>query len=126
MLKTTLLALLTSAPLTFAAPGEISGTVTAAKNVTLKNGGVLFVIARKAGSPMPVAVVRVTEPKLPYKFKMSGKDAMSPGTPFEGPFSIVARFSPSGDALDKSGPEAVSEKPVAVGATDLKLELKAK
>lgn len=129
MLKTTVLALfalaLISAPVV-AAPGEISGTVSAAKGVTLKPGGVLFIIARKTGTPMPVAVVRVPDPKLPHKFSMSGKDAMAPGTPFEGPFTIVARFSPSGDAMDKSVPEAMSEKPVAVGASGLSLELKSK
>lgn len=111
---------------TFATPAEISGEVTLAKGVNLKPGGVLFVFAKKAGIPMPAAVLRIPDPKPPLKFTLSAKNAMAPGTPFEGPFTITARFSASGEAMDKSGPEASTAQPVAVGASDLKLELKAK
>lgn len=110
----------------FAAPGEISGEVTLAKGVTLKAGGVLFVFAKKAGIPMPAAVLRIPDPKPPLKFSLSAKNAMAPGAPFDGPFTVTARFSATGEAMDKSGPEASTAQPVAVGASDLKLELKAK
>lgn len=109
-----------------AAPGEISGVVTAGTGVTLKPGGVLFVMAKEAGKPMPVAVLRVPDPKLPYSFSLSAKNAMVAGTPFTGPFLISARFSPSGDAMDRSGAEGAITVPVAVGKSDLKIELKAK
>jgi hypothetical protein len=108
------------------ASGEIGGQVTLAKGLTAPKGGVLYVFAKKAGTPMPVAVVRFQEPQFPLKFTMSEKNAMAPGTPFEGPFTVTARYSPSGDAMDKSGPEATLSKPVAVGDKNLKLELKAK
>lgn len=121
----TLIALLFSIPV-FATTGEISGQITLAKGVQLKPGGVLFVFAKKAGTPMPVAVMRVPDPKFPLHFSLSEKNAMAPGTPFVGKLSITARYSPSGDALDKSGPEASAPKPVAVGKSNVKLELKAK
>ena len=75
---------------------------------------------------MPAAVLRIAEPKLPYKFAISEKNAMAPGTPFDGPFTITARFSPNGDALDKSGPEGSLSKPVAVGTKNVKIEMKPK
>lgn len=106
--------------------GVVSGEVTLAKGVQLKPGGVLFIFAKKSGNPMPAAVLRIPDPKLPLKFSLSGKNAMVPGTPFDGPFTITARYSPRGDVMDKSGPEGVQSKPVAVGTTDLKIELKAK
>lgn len=109
-----------------AAPGEISGQVTLAKGVTLKPGGILFIFAKKDGNPMPAAVIRVPDPKLPHKFTMSAKDAMVPGTPFDGPFTITARFSPTGDVMDKSGPEGVGPKPVTVGTSDVKIEMRIK
>ena len=109
-----------------AAPSEIAGEVTAAKGVTLAPGGVLFIFAKKEGVNMPAAVLRVPDPKLPYKFSMGAQNAMAPGTPFDGPFIITARYSPSGDAMDKSGPEGTTGKTVKVGTAKLKLELKAK
>ena len=109
-----------------ASPTEISGEVTLAKGAALKPGGVLFVIAKKAGTPMPSAVLRVPDPKLPYKFSLGAQHAMAPGTPFDGPFNISARYSPTGDAMDKSGPEGSEAKAVKVGTENLKIELKAK
>ncbi len=105
---------------------EISGEVSLAKGASLNPGGILFIFAKKEGNPMPAAVLRIPDPKLPYKFKLSEKNAMSPGTPFDGPFTITARFSPSGDAMDKSGPEGSLTKPVAVGSKNVKIEMKAK
>jgi hypothetical protein len=120
-----LLALLFSIP-AFATSGEISGDVSLAKGLALNSGGVLFVFAKKAGSPMPVAVLRVPNPKFPVHFTLSQSNAMTPGTPFVGPFSVTARYSPSGNAMDKSGFEGSELKPVDVGRSDVKLELKAK
>ena len=119
------LALFVTVP-AFAASDEISGEVTVAKGVTIPAGGALFVMAKEAGKPMPVAVVRIVEPKFPFKFSLSSKNAMVAGTAFKGPYLITARFSPTGDAMDKSGPEGTDAKPVAVGRADLKIELKAK
>jgi hypothetical protein len=106
--------------------GEVRGEVTLAKGVQLKPGGVLFIFAKKSGNPMPAAVLRIPDPKLPLEFSLSGKNAMVPGAPFDGPFTITARYSPGGDVMDKSGPEGVHAKPIAVGTTGIKLELKSK
>lgn len=109
-----------------AAPTEISGEVSLAKGVMLKPGGILFIFAKKAGNPMPAAVLRVPDPKLPYKFTIGAQNAMVPGTPFDGPFTMTARYSPSGDVMDKSGFEASAKNSVSVGTTNLKIEMKAK
>ena len=109
---------------TFAA--EVTGEVTLAKGAVLKPGGVLFIFAKKVGNPMPAAVLRIPEPKLPYKFALSEKNAMAPGTPFDGPFTITARHAPTGDAMDKSGPEGSAPKPVSVGTKNVKIEIKPK
>ncbi len=108
-----------------AGPSEISGEVTLAKGITLKPNGVLFIFAKKSGNPMPAAVLRVPNPKLPHKFTLSQKNAMVAGTPFDGPFTVTARYSPTGDVMDKSGPEGSNPKPVAVGTTNVKIEMKA-
>ncbi len=106
--------------------GEISGEVTLAKGVSLSPGGVLYVFAKKADTPMPAAVLRIPSPKLPIPFSLSSKNAMMPGTPFDGPFIITARYSPTGNVMDKSGPEGSIAKPVAVGTSKLKIEMKSK
>jgi hypothetical protein len=110
----------------FVFAAEISGEVSLAKGASLNPGGILFIFAKKDGNPMPAAVLRIPDPKLPYKFTLSEKNAMSPGTPFDGPFLITARHSPSGDAMDKSGPEGSLAKPVPVGSKNVKIEMKAK
>lgn len=109
-----------------AASSEITGEVSIAKGGAIKPGGVLFVFARKGETGMPAAVLRVADPKLPMKFTLSEKNAMAPGVPFDGPFTITARFSQAGDAMDKSGPQGATTKPVAVGASGVKIEMKAK
>lgn len=114
-----------------AAPGEISGVVTVPKELekSMTPSGVLYVMARKAGSPggMPLAVARIPNPKFPQKFTMGAKDLMSGGK-FEGSLAVTARYSPTGDAMDKSGPEGTDSKKPSVepGETNLKIELKAK
>lgn len=105
---------------------EISGEVLLAKGLTLQTGGVLYIFAKKSGTPMPAAVLRIASPQLPLKFGIGAKDAMAPGTPFDGPFIITARHSPSGDAMDKSGPEGSLDQPVTIGTSNLKIELKKK
>lgn len=117
-----------------AEPGaSLSGEVTLSKGSesALTPNGTLFIFAKKAsqadtkGVP-PLAVLRIPSPKFPVKFSLSQENAMMAGTPFEGPFVVSARYSPSGDALDKSGPEGVtdSKKPLKAGAKNISIELK--
>lgn len=88
--------------------------------------GVLFVFAKKhdGSMPMPLAVKRIVSPKFPVKFSLSAADKMIPDLPFDGPFTIVARLSPSGNAMDKSGMEVSTTTPIKLGQKNLKLVLK--
>lgn len=117
-------------------PGKsLSGKVSIAKGLEkeITPNGALFIFAKKAnqagtkGIP-PLAVLRIPSPKFPVDFSLSQENAMMAGTPFEGPFVVSARYSPSGDALDKSGPEAMSDlkKPLQAGAKNISIELKKK
>lgn len=108
--------------------GTVSIDATGAK--TLTPGGALFVIARSATQTggAPIAVLRIANPKFPQDFELSERNVMMPGTVFKGPMKLIARFSPNGDALDKSGPES-SPSPnesYELGAKDIKIELKSK
>ena len=102
--------------------GNISGEVSF-KGKSLK--GTLFIFAKKFNSkmPMPLAVKKIESPKFPLKFTLSANDAMMKSIPFEGPFVVIARLSPSGDALDKSGLEAKTDKAIKIGDKDIKLIL---
>ncbi|MGE4130959.1 MAG: hypothetical protein AB7F86_04940 [Bdellovibrionales bacterium] len=105
---------------------EISGQITVAKGVKLEPNGSLFIFAKKpgAGGP-PAAVLKVPSPKFPLKFTLSAANAMMPGTPFDGPFVVTARFSATGDAMDKSGPQGQDKRSdIKPGQHDIKIELK--
>ncbi len=108
----------------YAGPGEISGEITVSKNTTLKPGGVLFVFARPGEKGMPAAVLRIPNPKFPVKFSLSEKNTMSPGATFTGSHFVTARYSVSGDAMDKSGPTGATAQAIAVGADQVKIEIK--
>jgi hypothetical protein len=87
--------------------------------------GVLYIFAKKFGGkmPMPLAVKRIEKPRFPIKFELSQKDAMMKHIPFEGPFTISARISPSGSAMDKSGVEVSTKKKINLGDKNIKLKL---
>lgn len=129
-----LLTILLSSTLTFAdAKKSISGKITLAKGLEseMKPQGILFIFAKKAseanvsGTP-PLAVLRIPHPQFPLEFSLSAENAMMAGTAFEGPFVVSARYSPTGDALDKSGPQGMSDakKKIKLGQTNIQIELK--
>ncbi len=113
---------------------SITGIVSVEKGLEKEiKGGTLFIFAKKAGGKagdgqMPIAVQRITDPKFPVKFQLSSENAMVQGTPFEGPFTVYARYSVTGNASDKSGPEGATptEQKIKPGDKDLKIELKKK
>lgn len=90
--------------------------------------GTLFIFAKgyQSKMPMPMAVLKIQSPKYPYKFTLTEANKMMPSMPFKGPFSITARISPSGNAMDKSGIQASTTKAINIGDSDVKLELKGK
>ena len=114
----TMLLLLTN----FAFAGSISGEVSL-KGETPK--GVLFIFAKKfdGSMPMPLAVKRIENPTFPVKFSLSQNDAMMKQIPFKGPFTITARMSPSGNAMDKSGMEVSTKEKIEIGEKNIKLVL---
>lgn len=124
--------LILSSSVTFA--NSIRGTITVEKSISADvKGGTLFVFAKNIGSKagdgqMPVAVQRIANPKFPVKFELSAENTMIKDTPFEGPFSIYARYSISGDATDKSGPQGSTPEnaKIKVGDKSVKIELKKK
>lgn len=107
----------------FTFASSISGTIEAKGNIPK---GTLYIFAKKydGSMPMPLAVRKINNPTFPLKFSLSKKDQMMEGMPFNGPFKITARISPSGGAMDKSGIEATSTKKVNLGDSDIKILLK--
>ena len=109
----------------------ISGVVTMSKEIekTIKSPGVLFIIVKKPGGPKgpPIATMKIDNPKNPQPFKITSANTMLGGK-LEGSLTVVARYSPSGDPMDKSGPEGSDPNAptVELGKSGLKIELKAK
>ena len=101
---------------------SLSGIVTIKGKVPK---GTLYVFAKKFGSsmPMPLAVQKIESPKFPVKFTLDESKKMMPNLPFIGPFVIVARISPSGDAMDKTGVEVKTSEPILLGANDIELAI---
>jgi hypothetical protein len=115
---------------------KVGGTVTLGRGFekNLTPHGVLFVIAKQAGpdsnpgdrSP-PVAVIKIENPKFPQAFVITEQNIMMAGSSLKGPLHVIARYSPSGDALDKKGAiEGFDPKfpSTDVGNKNLNIELK--
>lgn len=115
---------------------KVGGTITLLKSLekNLTPNGVLFVIAKKAGPDSnpgdrtpPIAVIKIEKPKFPQAFVITEKNIMMAGTSLKGPLFVIARYSPSGDALDKKGAiEGYDPKFLStdVGNKNLNIELK--
>ncbi len=91
---------------------KVGGMVTLKKGLESKitKNGVLYIFAKQAGPDSgpndrtpPVAVIRVERPTFPQAFVITQKNVMIAGSDFKGPFHVIARYSPSGDALNKVG-----------------------
>jgi cytochrome c-type biogenesis protein CcmH len=104
--------------------GSVAGTIAVAPTLQSRAaGGVLFVIARSAADRRILAVRREDNVTFPFKFQVSGRDAMIAGTTFAGPLDVTARLSKSGDAVAAKGDLEGTARGVAVGATDVKVTL---
>jgi len=103
---------------------SIAGTITVAPNLRSRAaGGVLFVIARSAADHRILAVRREDNVTFPFKFRISGQDAMIAGTAFAGPLDVTARLSKSGDAAAAKGDIEGTARGLRVGAEDAKVTL---
>ena len=91
---------------------KVGGMITLKKGLEKKivKNGVLFIFAKQAGPDSgpndrtpPVAVIRIVNPTFPQAFVITQKNVMFAGSQFIGPFHVIARYTPSGDALVKAG-----------------------
>ncbi len=73
------------------------------KNKAPKGDTFLIISVRDLENPMPLAVLRVKNPKLPHKFKITGKHKLSHDRLMEGQVIITARLSTSGSADPQKG-----------------------
>ncbi len=87
--------------------------------------GTLFIFAKKHDGSirMPLAVKRIESPSFPLKFSLDKSNQMVKSLPFKGPFTITARISPNGGAMDKSGIEVSTKAPIKLGDKNIELVL---
>lgn len=82
---------------------SIAGTITLpkARKKDVAKGDTIFIIARRGagGPPMPLAVQKHQAGDFPMPFSLSSRDAMIPGTQFEGAIDIEVRVDKDGEAL---------------------------
>jgi hypothetical protein len=107
----------------------ISGTIVlpAARTRDVTKGDTMFLIARRAGGTGPgsmMAVQRMSAGDFPMPFSLSGRDAMIPGTPFEGAISISVRVDKDGDAITRRKGDVLGQaNNVKVGTQDVTISL---
>jgi hypothetical protein len=108
---------------------SINGNVKVAPNLASKvtSSSVLFVIARPEGvqGGMPLAVLRIPNPKFPQAFEIGPKNLMAGGE-FKGPLILTAKLSKTGDAISAKGDllgETVKPKAFTPGTKDLQIIL---
>jgi cytochrome c-type biogenesis protein CcmH len=85
----------------------------------------IFILARVADSPMPLAVKRMRAGDLPAEFRLDDTDAIPGGAALSGAKSVIveARVSKSGDARQKPGDLLGSVAQVKPGARNLKVTI---
>lgn len=85
--------------------GTVEGTIFIPSNrkKALNKNAVLFITVRRAGGPPgPGAMMGAQKHPVgdfPMPFSLSSRDAMIPGTPFDGEVNISVRIDSDGDAI---------------------------
>lgn len=104
---------------------KVSGVIGIDPNLKGKCDGYLFIVARKADSPQPLAVKRIKSPEYPYKFVLSPADVMiEPNYKlFDGEILIYAKTSKTGNPFEEGGYCETDIKPVKTGSSDVSLIL---
>ena len=87
----------------------IRGTIRVAENATPPPGGVLFIIARPAGSRggPPAAVKRIDGARFPLAYSLSKQDAMIAGRELSGEVDVTARLDADGNASTREAADLV-------------------
>jgi hypothetical protein len=108
----------------------IAGTIVlpAARRGDVKKGDTIFLIARKTGGPAGfgsmLAVQRLQAGDFPMPFALSSRDAMVPGTPFEGEINISVRVDKDGDPITRRKGDVFGQAAaVRVGRQDVRISL---
>jgi len=107
----------------------VSGTVSLAPALAklASPDDTVFVLARAAeGRGMPLAILRKKVSDLPITFTLDDSSSMSPAATLSaaGSVIVVARISKSGNAMPQSGDMAGQIGPIAVGTSQLKVEIR--
>jgi cytochrome c-type biogenesis protein CcmH len=101
---------------------EIRGIITIVPELAgrMRNGSVLFIVARKGAGP-PFAVKRVLAPRFPLAYRLDAEDVMMAGEAFEGEIRVSARVSQTGSAGPPQPGDLEGEygTPVNVGARNV-------
>lgn len=81
----------------------IRGTIAVAEELRgrVRDGAILFLIARRDGSGPPLAVQRIASPRFPLEFSIGPEDRMIQTLPFAGELQISARLDTDGNALSR-------------------------
>ena len=90
-------------------------------------GDVIFLTARQDDGTdhggAILGVKRLTVGAWPQPFELDGRDAMSPGTRFEGKVLVTARVDKDGDAISKNPGDAVGIAHVTIPAKAVKVNI---
>jgi hypothetical protein len=81
--------------------GSITGTIVLSPRLKVGPTDVMYVMAKSGAATL--AVRRVAQPSFPFAFEISGGDAMTSGSAFQGAVDVVARVSRTGDAIPAKG-----------------------
>lgn len=99
--------------------GKVKGSVSP--------GDVLFLVARiDDGSErggMILGVKRFVAGSWPIDFELDGRDAMAPGTKFEGKVLLSARVDKDGDAMTKNAGDVLGVAHLTIPQSGIKLVL---
>jgi cytochrome c-type biogenesis protein CcmH len=109
-----------------AAASTVTGTITVDAKLAsqVRPGDTLYVIARQAGGPpIPVAVLREPDARLPMTFSIGDANAMDPSRPLSSAGALVleARLSRSGNAMRQPGDLYGQRADVAPGQRDVSI-----
>ncbi|MFN4319291.1 MAG: hypothetical protein ACK4FY_02255 [Aquificaceae bacterium] len=92
------------------------------EKVPKDNGRFLIISVRDLENPMPLAVLRMKNPKFPYNFKITGKHKLSHERIMEGDVIITARLSKEDTAEPKKG-DLIGSAQAKVGTRGVKITI---
>ncbi len=80
-------------------PGSLSGTIRLGRSLppAARRNRSLLVMAERADTGEPLAVLRLVGPKFPYKYVLTGDDLVRQGTSFKGEVRVRARLDRDGE-----------------------------